>query len=114
MFAVKRNKFDAVALQAFIHCLGVYPPGSIVQLSNEMLGLVISVNPASPLKPNVLVYDPGIPKDEAVIVSLERENDLSISKCLRPGELQNEVYQYLNPRKQVTYYYDSRKHNETV
>lgn len=114
MFATMRNRLDAVALQVFIHCLGVYPPGSIVQLSNEMLGLVISVNPATPLKPNILVYDPGIPKDEAVIVSLEREHDLSVSKCLRPGELQSEVYQYLNPRKRVTYYFDSRKHHEPV
>lgn len=114
MFAIKRNKFDTLALQAFIHCLGVYPPGSIVQLSNEMPGLVISVNPASPLKPNVLVYDPEIPKDEAVIVSLERESDLGISKCLRPGELPGEVYQYLNPRKRVTYYFDSGKQRDPV
>ncbi|PWB48231.1 MAG: metal-dependent phosphohydrolase [Nitrosomonadales bacterium] len=112
MFAVKRNKFDAAALKAFIHCLGVYPPGSIVQLSNEMLGMVISVNSAMPLKPNVLVYDPGIPKDEAVIISLEREADLNISKSLRPGQLPREIYQYLNPRKRVTYYFDPKKQNE--
>ncbi|MDP2961374.1 MAG: HD-GYP domain-containing protein [Sulfurimicrobium sp.] len=112
MFAVKRNKFDAVALKAFIHCLGVYPPGSIVQLSNEMLGMVVSVNSAKPLKPNVLVYDPDIPKDEAVIVSLEREAELNISKSMRPGQLPREVYQYLDPRKRVTYYFDPKKQNE--
>jgi putative nucleotidyltransferase with HDIG domain len=112
MFAVKRNKFDAVALKAFIHCMGVYPPGSIVQLSNEMLGMVVSVNSAKPLKPNVLVYDPDIPKDEAVIISLERETDLNISKSLRPAQLPREVYQYLNPRKRVTYYFDPNKQNE--
>lgn len=112
MFATMQNRLDAVALQVFIHCMGVYPPGSIVQLSNEMPGLVVSVNSASPLKPNILVYDPEIPKDEAVIVNLERERDLSVSKCLRPGELQSEVYHYLNPRKRVTYYYDPKKRNE--
>lgn len=114
MFTVKRAKFDAVALQAFIHCLGVYPPGTIVQLSNEMQGLVVSANSAKPLKPNVLVYDPCIPKDEAVIVSLERESEINISKSLRPGQLSREVYQYLNPRKQVTYYYDSKKPNDAT
>lgn len=112
MFAVKRNKFDAVALKAFIHCMGVYPPGSIVQLSNEMQGMVVSVNSAKPLKPNVLVYDPDIPKDEAVIINLERESDLNISRSLRPGQLPREVYQYLNPRKRVTYYFDPKKQNE--
>ncbi len=112
MFAVKRNKFDPVVLKAFIHCLGVYPPGSVVQLSNEMLGMVLSVNSAKPLKPNVLVYDPDIPKEEAVIVDLEQESDLNISKSLRPGQLPREVYQYLNPRKRVTYYFDPKKQNE--
>lgn len=112
MFAVKRNKFDAVALKAFIHCLGVYPPGSIVQLSNEMLGMVVSVNSAKPLKPNILVYDPGIPKEEAVIINLERESELNISKSLRPGQLPREIYQYLDPRKRVTYYFDPKKPNE--
>ncbi len=114
MFAVKRNKFDLVALKAFIHCLGVYPPGSVVQLSNEMLGMVVSVNSDKPLKPNVLVYDPGIPNDEAVIISLAREEELSISKSLRPGQLPREIYQYLNPRKRVTYYFDPKKQNKPV
>ena len=114
MFTVKRNKFDPVALKAFIHCLGVYPPGSVVQLSNEMLGMVLSVNSAKPLKPNVLVYDPDIPREEAVIVNLEQENDLNISKSLRPGQLPREVYQYLDPRKRVTYYFDPKKQNEPV
>lgn len=114
MFAVKRSKFDMVALKAFIQCLGVYPPGSLVQLSNEMLGMVLSVNSAKPLKPNVLVYDPNIPKEEAVIVNLEQDNDLNISKSLRPGQLPREVYQYLNPRKRVTYYFDPKKPNEPV
>lgn len=112
MFAVKRSKFDPIALKALIHCLGVYPPSSIVQLSNEMLGMVVSGNSSKPLKPNVLVYDPGIPQDEAVIISLERESDLNIVKSLRPGQLPREVYQYLNPRKRVTYYFDPKKQND--
>lgn len=114
MFAIKRDKFDTEMLKAFIHCLGVYPPGSVVQLSNGMQGMVISVNTAKSLKPNVLVYDPGIPKEEAVIVNLEQESDLSISKSLRPGQLPREVHQYLNPRKHVTYYFDPKKRNEHV
>ena len=112
MFAIKRSKFDVVALKALIQCLGVYPPGSVVQLSNDMLGMVVSVNSAKPLKPNILVYDPGIPKEEAVIINLEQENDLSITKSIRPGQLSREVYQYLNPRKRVTYYFDPNKQNE--
>lgn len=109
MFAHRRAQFDDVMLKAFIHCLGVYPPGSIVQLSNDMLGLVLSVNPGNPLRPDVLIYDADIPKDEAIVVSLATEADLKINKSLRPSELPREVHQYLNPRARVTYYCDSQK-----
>ena len=112
IFAVKRSKFQELPLKAFIRCLGVYPPGSIVQLSNEMFGLVISINPAKPLKPNVLVFDPDIPRDESVIIDMEKESDLNISRSLRPGQLAREVYQYLSPRKRVTYYFDPKKQDQ--
>ena len=107
MFAVQRTKFDEPLLKGFIKCMGVYPPGSLVQLSNDMIGLVLSVNASSSLKPNVLVHDPDIPKDQAVVVSLETAGDLKIVKSLRPSAVSAETRSYLNPRKRVTYFVDS-------
>lgn len=109
MFAQQRTRFDAVALKAFIRCLGVYPPGCIVQLSNEMIGLVLAVNPNKPLRPTVIVHDPDVPKEEAVIIDLEQDTDLNISKSLRPGQLPREIYNYLSPRQHVTYYFDPQQ-----
>lgn len=106
MFAQRRSKFDAQTLQLLIRSLGVFPPGTIVKLSNDALGLVQSVNPQKPLRPWILLYDPEIPKEEAVMVDLEREPDLNISKAIRPIQLPATVYDYLSPRKRVTYYFD--------
>jgi len=107
MFAQRRAKFDTRALQVMIRCLGVYPPGTVVKLSNDALALVSSVNPAKPLRPWVTVYDPDIPKDEAIMLDLEEEPDINIAKALRPIQLPPEVYEYLSPRKRVTYYFDA-------
>jgi putative nucleotidyltransferase with HDIG domain len=109
MFTQQRVRFDPEALKAFIRCLGVYPPGCIVQLSNEMIGLVLAVNPNKPLRPTVIVYDPEVPKDEAIILDLERETELNISKSLRPGQLPQDIYNYLSPRQHVTYYFDPQQ-----
>jgi len=109
LFALKRTKFDDVLLKLFIKRLGIYPPGSIVQLSNDMIGMVVSVNPNQPLRPDVLVYDPNVPKDEALIVSLETESDLKVVKNIRPAQLTRQVHQYLNPRKHMTYFFDPKK-----
>lgn len=106
MFAQRRSKFDAQVLQLLIRCLGVFPPGTIVKLSNDALGLVQSVNPQKPLRPWVLIYDPEIPKEEAVMIDLEREPEVNISKAIRPIQLPAAVYDYLSPRKRVTYYFD--------
>ncbi|HYE35459.1 HD-GYP domain-containing protein [Methylocaldum sp.] len=39
----------------FIECLGIYPAGSIVEMSNEEVALVIEVNPRQKLKPKVIM-----------------------------------------------------------
>jgi putative nucleotidyltransferase with HDIG domain len=106
MFAQRRGKFDAQALQLMIKNLGVYPPGSIVQLSNEAIAMVTSINPRKPLRPWVQVYDPKVPKDEAILLDLEQEAEINIVKSIRPALLPPKVAAYLNPRKRVTYFFD--------
>lgn len=109
MFASMRTKLDEMQLQMFIRCLGVYPPGSIVQLSNDMVCLVLASSSTQPMRPNVLVYDPEVSKEDGAIICLEQEPELKITKSLRPSHLPREIYQYLNPRKRVAYYFDPQQ-----
>jgi putative nucleotidyltransferase with HDIG domain len=107
MFAKLRSKFDPKLLQVLIRCLGVYPPGTIVQLSNGAIGMVATVNTAKPMKPVVMVYDAEIPKDEAILIDMETETDISIVKAIRPSQVPRDVYNYLSPRKRISYYFDA-------
>lgn len=107
MYAKRRDKFDSKVLQLMVRCLGVYPPGTIVQLSNESLAVVTCVNPKKPLRPWVMVYDPQVPKDEAIVLDLEKETEINITKSLRPALLTPKAAAYLNPRKRVTYFFDA-------
>lgn len=107
MFAKLRSKFDPRLLSAFIRCLGVYPPGTIVQLSNGFIGMVSTVNTAHPMKPIVVVYDADVPKEEAILLDMDSQSDLNIAKAIRPGQVPREVYNYLSPRKRVSYYFDA-------
>ena len=107
MFAKLRSKFDPKLLQIFVRCLGVYPPGTVVQLSNGLIGMVATINTARPMKPMVVVYDEGIPKEEAILVDMEIEAEVNIAKAIRPAQLPREIFNYLSPRKQVSYYFDA-------
>jgi hypothetical protein len=89
-----------------IRSLGVYPPGSIVHLSNDMLATVTAVNPKKPLRPWILVYDEKVPKDEALMLNLEEATAISITKAIAPALLPPKAMAYLNPRKRVTYFFD--------
>jgi putative nucleotidyltransferase with HDIG domain len=107
MFGAQRGKFDKVALERFVRCLGVYPPGSIVTLSNDVIAMVLSVNQAHPLRPWVMVYDKDVPREEAILLDLERETDINIVGALRLVMLPQAVAAYLSPRRRVVYFFDS-------
>ena len=103
----KRGPLDPKAVTMFIRKLGVYPPGSLVELSNTMQGMVVSANIRDSLRPSVKVHHPDIPKREALIIDLTIETELTVVKALRPDDLAPDVLQYLNPGKQVSFYVDA-------
>ena len=107
MFKYDKGKFDPELMQVFVRCMGVYPPGSLVQLNNGQTGLVMSVNSNRLLQPSLLIYDPDVPKEEALWLDLSEATDLSIVKTLRPQELCKAVLDYLDPRTRISYYADS-------
>lgn len=49
------TQFDAELAQEFIHCIGIYPPGSIVELSSGEVGIVVGSSDLKKLRPRVMV-----------------------------------------------------------
>jgi HD-GYP domain-containing protein (c-di-GMP phosphodiesterase class II) len=50
--------FDPKILKAFLESMGIFPIGSIVQLSNSAIGRVVEIHPEAPLRPVVeLIID---------------------------------------------------------
>ncbi len=90
-----------------MRCLGVYPPGTIVQLSNGVIGMVATINTSKPMKPTIVIYDAETPKEEAILLDMEFEVDVNIAKAIRPAQLPREIFNYLSPRKQISYYFDA-------
>lgn len=93
-------------LNILIKFMGVFPPGTVVQLSNNMVGLVISVNASNLLFPNVLVYDPSVPRTQAPIIELASKG-LRIVNAIHPSKLPDKIKEYLNPRSRISYFFDS-------
>lgn len=39
----------------FIECIGIYPPGSIVEMNNGEVGIVVEVNPKQKIRPKIIL-----------------------------------------------------------
>jgi HD-GYP domain-containing protein (c-di-GMP phosphodiesterase class II) len=93
----KSEQFDQELVQKFIKYVGVHPVGSLIELSNEKLAVVVEGNRAEPLKPKVKIFyslkleqyiNPkscDLVSDPASIVSSIRAEDHNInsSKVIR-------------------------------
>lgn len=107
MFANQRSKLDESLIKRLIKSLGIYPPGSIVQLSTGVHAIVIAGNPSKPLRPFIMLHDPLTDRHEPLIIDLREEPSINISICLRPNQLPADVFDYLNPRKKISYFFDA-------
>lgn len=107
LFTQRRGRFEGRVLQALVRQLGVYPPGTVVALSDDRLGMVVSVNSKAPLRPGVMLYQPDMPKDEAGLLNLSQVPEINIAKAMRPGDLPRAVHDYLSPRTRIAYFFDT-------
>ena len=106
IIAQSRGKFDSTMLNAFIRMMGVYPPGSIVQLTDDRYASVVSVNSSRPLTPRVLVCDTSVPREDALRLNLDGQADLGIRRSMKPGALPAAVRDYLSPRPRTVYFFE--------
>jgi putative nucleotidyltransferase with HDIG domain len=106
LFAQGRSKYDTSILGAFIKMMGVYPPGSLVQLTDDRYAFVVATNSSRPLKPNVLVYDAGVPRAQALVLDLESVSGLGIRRSVRAQQLPPPVADYLATGTRVSYFFE--------
>lgn len=53
LFRGRGEQFDAEMVEAFIRMVGIYPPGTLVQLTSGEVALVVGTHPGKKLKPRV-------------------------------------------------------------
>ncbi|WP_232540333.1 HD-GYP domain-containing protein [Azohydromonas aeria] len=107
LYAQGQRRFDAQLLGAFVRMMGVYPPGSVVQLSDGRYALVASVNATHPLRPCVLVHDACAARGGPLPLELEHApQSLAIRRSLKPAQLPCEVRLALAPGRRVAWFFD--------
>jgi putative nucleotidyltransferase with HDIG domain len=108
VYRTHKDKFDPAILQAFVRMMGVYPPGSLLQLSDSRFAMAVAVDPKNPAKPRVIWHDPKVPVDDALVVDLTARPEIGIQRAIKPSQLPREVSDYLKPRKRQSFFFENR------
>lgn len=93
MYTWRDKEFHGQLVEQFIQCMGIYPIGSLVELSTGHVGVVATINRARYLRPRVvLLLDAdkqryAAPRDVDLMQQMrdERNRPWEISSVLEPG-----------------------------
>lgn len=94
LYEWRSSSLDKRLVEEFIQCLGIYPVGTLVELSNLEVGVVVSTNRNLRLKPQVLVvmdekkrpHRPHRLLDLAHAGESHQGGDMRIRRVLQPDE----------------------------
>jgi HD-GYP domain-containing protein (c-di-GMP phosphodiesterase class II) len=107
LYLTGKTAFSEEVVVALIQMLSVYPPGTVVELNDRSIGLVISINLHSRMRPLVILYDPTVDQENPNIANLSRETHRSIVRSVTKSELSQEAADYLNLARWTGYFINS-------
>ncbi len=105
LFSQGQRQYDPALLNAFVRMMGVYPPGSVVQLTDDRYAVVESVCASRPLRPKVQVQDSGAASGEAPLLDLSQQRTLGIRRALSAEQLPSAVREKLMPQRRAAWFF---------
>jgi HD-GYP domain-containing protein (c-di-GMP phosphodiesterase class II) len=99
-----REQLSSDILDAFIRAVGVYPPGTLVELSDGRLGMVIGVDKQKPLKPTVLLCSDDPNLDGPLVEDMAEDDQYHIQRTMHPRDLSPKEMEYLRPERMVGFF----------
>jgi hypothetical protein len=87
--------------------MGVYPPGSVVQLTDDRYAVVESVCASRPLRPKVQIHEPGGAEGDAPLLDLSQQRVLGIRRALHAEQLPSAVREQLMPLRRAAWFFEA-------
>lgn len=87
MFREERELFDPTLLARFVKLLGVYPPGTLVELTDHRMAIVVASQPGNSLAPRVQIVDLPDDSQPRLAIELDPSNGVGVRCGLSPEQL---------------------------
>jgi len=102
LYTMGNTSFHPRYLESFIKCIGIYPVGCFVKLSDGRYAVVITNTPKAPLLPQVkIVFNSRFRAIHPEFVDLskrqgkDQSNHLEIIECIHPRTFKLELNRFL-------------------
>ncbi|CAH0539676.1 HD-GYP domain-containing protein [Vibrio marisflavi] len=97
MLDMSPDKLDKELVYKFINCIGIYPVGSVVELSDGRVGVVWERNESNPLEPEVkCVYSRKYRHFIDVSYVKLSKHEVTIERAVAPSALEVDISPYYN------------------
>jgi HD-GYP domain-containing protein (c-di-GMP phosphodiesterase class II) len=118
LFSQGQRQYDPALLGAFVRMMGVYPPGSVVQLTDDRYAVVESVSASRPLRPKVQVHDPARAGDRGCddrpLLDLAQQGTLGIRRALPAEQLPSAVREQLMPSLRSSWFFEASDEDDAA
>lgn len=87
LFMEEQEHFDPELVARLVRLLGVYPPGTLVELNDHRTALVVATQPGRTRAPVVQIIESPDRIEAGPWLALEPEGEVTVLRGLRPAEL---------------------------
>ena len=114
LYGKRQHQLSVKVIIALVRVLTVYPPGTLVELSDSSIGMVVSINTGDRLRPMVIVCERSASDVHHQLIDLNDDHNLSIVRTIHPAELSSDLVEEINPGQVLKYLLLSDPQNKAI
>lgn len=103
LYAKRDQQLAEEVITRLVRILSVYPPGTIVELTDGAQGVVLGINFENRLRPLVGLYEAGVAQGDMRVIDLAEERGVSVARSLRPADVPKNLLEWMNPQQILGY-----------
>ena len=97
LYVKRQQQLSVKVMIALVRVISVYPPGTLLELTDGSIGIVLYTNARERLRPMVMAYEERGSELEARLVDLNERREISIRRVMAPAEVPPHLVDRITP-----------------
>jgi HD-GYP domain-containing protein (c-di-GMP phosphodiesterase class II) len=103
LYVKRQQQLSVKVIIALVRVVSVYPPGTIVELTDGSIGIVLNTSSCERLRPMVMAYERKGSEFDTHLIDLHEQRQLSIRRIVESAELAPDLAQRITPAEALNY-----------